>query len=361
MASTAPDSAARDSAARNKTARDGAATIAGELLFPAAMATDVAIRIPPAHLDALAAAGLYGLAGPAAAGGLGADIQVMCDVTEILAGGCLATTFVWLQHHRAVRAVAATPDKALREAWLTALCRGDRRSGIALGGALPHPVLRARPVAGGYLLDGTSPWVTGWGMIDTLYTVARTADDRLVTALLDAQAGPTLAAEQLALVAVNASCTVELRFEDHFVPADRVVEMISYRDWLTGDARGLRMNGSLSLGVAARCCALAARGAGAAGQSPLDIELAQRRAELDAATAPDAAADAMPRARAAAAEFVLRAAGALVAATGSRAVLAAEHPQRLAREALFLLVFGSRPAIKRHLTELLTTARPRPS
>jgi hypothetical protein len=135
---------------------------------------------------------------------------------------------------------------------------------LALGGALPNPVLRARPVAGRYLLAGTSPWVTGWGMIDTLATVARIADDRQVTALLDVQAGPTLAAEQLALMAVNASRTVELCFGDHFVPADRVVEMISYRDWLAGDARGLRMNGSLSFGVAARCCALDALGAGAA-------------------------------------------------------------------------------------------------
>jgi alkylation response protein AidB-like acyl-CoA dehydrogenase len=351
------------------TVLDRAAAIAGELLFPAAMATDAAIRIPAGHLNALAAAGLYGLAGSVAAGGLGADVQVMCDVMEILAGGCLATTFVWLQHHRSVRAVAAAPGTALRGDWLTALCRGDRRAGIALGGALPAPVLRARPVTGGYLLDGTSPWVTGWGMIDTLYTVARTTDDGLVTALLDAQEGPTLAAERLALVAVNASGTVELRFREHFVPADRVVEMISYSEWLAGDARGLRVNGSLSLGVAARCGALAPRGAvhsgafgsraldgGALGGAAFEGELARRRAELDAAATPDAAAGAMPAARAAAAEFAFRAAGALVAATGSRAVLAGEHAQRLAREALFLLVFGSRPAIKQHLTRLLSAA-----
>jgi hypothetical protein len=47
-----------------------------------------------------------------------------------------------------------------------------------------------------------------------------------------------------------------------------------------------------------------------------------------------------------------------VAATGSRAILADEHPQRLAREALFLLVFASRPAIKQSLTGFLTAGRP---
>jgi hypothetical protein len=61
----------------------------------------------------------------------------------------------------------------------------------------------------------------------------------------------------------------------------------------------------------------------------------------------------MPAARAAASAFAFQAAGALVAAAGSQAILTGDHPQRLAREALFLLVFGSRPAIKKQLTTLL--------
>jgi alkylation response protein AidB-like acyl-CoA dehydrogenase len=93
--------------------------------------------------------------------------------------------------------------------------------------------------------------------------------------------------------------------------------------------------------VAARCCRLA-------GPSPLDAELASIRDRLDRA-----GADTMPAARAAAAEFAFRAAGAAVTATGSRGILVGEHPQRLAREAAFLLVFGSRPAIKEDLLALL--------
>ena len=61
----------------------------------------------------------------------------------------------------------------------------------------------------------------------------------------------------------------------------------------------------------------------------------------------------MPAARAAASAFAFKAAGVLVAAAGSRAILTGEHPQRLAREALFLLVFGSRPAIKEQLSASL--------
>ena len=75
--------------------------LADKVLFPSAMNVDNADRVPPENSEALAAAGLCGLAGPASAGGLDMDLATFCNVIEIMAGGCLATTFVWLQHHGA--------------------------------------------------------------------------------------------------------------------------------------------------------------------------------------------------------------------------------------------------------------------
>ena len=63
----------------------------------------------------------------------------------------------------------------------------------------------------------------------------------------------------------------------------------------------------------------------------------------------------MPTARAAASELALRAAATLVAAAGARSIIAGEHPQRLLREAAFLLVFGSRPGIRTELLDRLST------
>ena len=83
------------------TARDvlaAARGLADDLLFPDAMRVDGLDVLPRAHLDALAALGLYGAPVPAAAGGLGLDLAAYCAVVEELASGCLATTFVWLQH-----------------------------------------------------------------------------------------------------------------------------------------------------------------------------------------------------------------------------------------------------------------------
>jgi len=331
-----------------------AAGVSEEALFPAALKVDSADRIPVAHFEAIAAAGLYGIAGPAYAGGLDADLATFCGVIEVMSAGCLATTFVWLQHHSAVRALATTQNAALRDQWLESLCQGTRRAGIALGGARPGPPrLRARPVAGGYLLDGSAPWVTGWDMVDVVHTVARDEADNLIAALLPAQVGPTLQASRLDLVAVNASRTVELAFNEHFVPAELVSGVIPIGQWLAMDARSLRPNGSLSLGVAARCIRLLGQTGEPGSPGLLAAELAARRIALDHAAAPRATSGSLPAARAAASAFAFQAAGLLLATAGSQAIRHGAHPQRLAREALFLLVFGTRPAIKEHLVTLL--------
>jgi alkylation response protein AidB-like acyl-CoA dehydrogenase len=326
--------------------------VAQDVLYPAAMAVDAAAAVPPGHLDELAAAGLYGLAAPAGYGGSDVDLVTFCRVVEILAGGCLTTTFVWLQHRGAVRALAASGNEQLREAWLKSLATGQRRAGNALAGAWPGPPLvRARRVDGGYVFDGKAPWVSGWGLVDVIYALARDEEDRVVAALIPAQVSPALTAQRLDLVAVNASVTVELSFAGYMVPDELVCGVVPHADWLARDAQGLRPNGSLALGVASRCCELMGAEPFVAEPfvaEPFDAELARLRERLDAAGPAQ-----LPAARAAAAEFAFRAAGTMLTGRGSRGILTSEHPQRLAREALFLLVFGSRPAIKESLIGLL--------
>ncbi len=319
-----------------------ARAVADEVLFPSAIAVESSGVIPGSHFDLLAAKGFYGMAGPREAGGTGLNRAAGWHVLEIMAGGCLSTAFVLLQHHGAVRAIAENANAGLRDRWLGPLCSGERRAGLALAGAMPGPpMLRAQAVSGGYVFDGTSPWVTGWGLIDTLYAAARDQEDNVVWGLLDAHAPGALSVEPLQMVAVMASQTVEANFQSYFVPADRVANSMPFSEWQVRDAAGLRSNGSLALGVASRCCALI-------GPGPLDDELARAREALDVATTA-----AMPAARATAAELAVRAASALVVASGSRSILANSHAQRLAREAVFLLVFATRPAIKEHLSRLL--------
>jgi alkylation response protein AidB-like acyl-CoA dehydrogenase len=322
-----------------------ARAIAEDVLLPAALETDAAERVPQSHLELLAREGLYGIAGPRDAGGLDLDPSTTSGVVEALASGCLTTTFVWLQHRNPVRAIAASETPRLRDRWLAALCRGERRAGIALAGNRPGPpILRAtRTAAGDVLLDGEAPWVSGWGLVDVILVTAR-IDDVVVSVLVDAEEASTLQVERLRLVGANASATVTLRFREHIVPAERVVGEEAHAAVLARDAEGLRLNGSLALGVADRCCRLM-------GPTAFDEQLVTIRHTLD-----DATTDALPRARAAASDLALRAAAGLTVAHGSRSILTDQHPQRLAREALFLLVFGSRPPIRAALQPMIERA-----
>ena len=331
------------------TSRDVVAAVRGladDVLFPEAMRVDSLDVLPVAHLGALAAAGLYGAPVPVQEGGLGLDLVTACAVTEELASGCLATTFVWLQHRGLAVTLAAEGTPAvLRDRWLGPACLGQVRGGIALGGLIPGPpLLRARPAGGGWRLDGEAPWVTGWGLIDLLLVAARGPGDTVVSLVLDATAQPGLTVTRERLAAVNASVTVRLGFDGVLVPGERWAGQAPFDPAESLRPDRMRINGSLALGLVRRCVRLL-------GPGPFDDELAACRERLDDALT--SGATAMAEARAAASELAVRATAALAVRDGSRSITMDQHAQRLAREAVFLLVFGSRPGIKSALLRRL--------
>jgi hypothetical protein len=149
------------------------------------------------------------------------------------------------------------------------------------------------------------------------------------------------------LAAVNASVTVRLGFDGVLVPAERRASQVPFDPAASAQPGRLRLNGSLALGLVRRCTRLL-------GPGPLDDELAACRQRLDDAVG--GTQDAMAQARAAASELAVRAAAALAVRDGSRSVTVDQHVQRLAREAMFLLVFGTRPGIKSALLRQLGAA-----
>jgi alkylation response protein AidB-like acyl-CoA dehydrogenase len=315
--------------------------VADDVLFPAASSVERSGQVPAAHLDLLADEGFYGVAAPPEYGGVGpAGFPIVADVVAALAGGCLTTAFVWLQHLAPLMAVAGVAGERERTAWLRPLAAGRVRAGLAM--ARPD-LIHVRRVPGGYRLSGESPWVTGWGLVDVLLVGA--VDDRglLHFFMVDAAGSGSLVAHDSQLLAVQASRTVSLRFADHFVPADRLGHTQPLDTFVASQAAGTVMNGFLALGLAGRCARLLG--------DPSDIEadIADARLRLLTATP-----DEVPQARATSSLLAARAAARLVVHTGSRSVLADQHAGRLYRESGFLLVFGLRPPIKHAMLERLS-------
>ncbi len=298
---------------------------------------DRADAIPREHFDRLAAMGLFGAFAPVDMGGLEFSLAELCDCVELLASACLASTFVWIQHFRLLAAALDPSAPAIVADIRQEIVRGQVRGGVALTGLQPGPArLTATPTPEGWTLDGEAPWVSGWGIVDYLVVAARGPDDTVVTFLLDAKDQPGLTVTRRHLAALDASATVKLTFAALSVPSDHVLGHVPY-DPTRELPEGLRVNGSLALGVVRRCCAVI-------GPSGLDDELLDARATLDGANA-----ETMALARARACELAVRASSALAVHQGSSSVLAASIAERTGREAQVLLTFGSRPAIRQSL------------
>ncbi|MEC8922777.1 MAG: acyl-CoA dehydrogenase family protein [Actinomycetota bacterium] len=319
-------------------------------LFPNALDVDVGGQVPAKQLGLIRDAGFHGLFSPTEVGGLGASPETQWAVHEALAGGCLTTSFVWAQHAGPSRAAAETTGP-MREEWASLLATGGAQGGVAFAhlNRPGPPILEAHPCDDGWLFSGTAPFVTGWGHIDVVLTAARSGD-MIVWAMVDAKDCATLKSRRLSLAAIDSAVTVELSFAEHPVARRCVTSMEQLSDWRERYRRGLRSNGSNPLGVTARATRLL-------GPSPLDTQLAEAREAINVAPV-----ERLPEARARLGDLCVRATSALVANTGGSALFIEQQAQRLAREALFLLVQGQTPEIKRHHLALLASdgSIPRP-
>jgi alkylation response protein AidB-like acyl-CoA dehydrogenase len=333
-----------------------AGAIADDVLFPAALSVDAEGVIPRSHFDLLAEEGFYGLAGQPEHSGIEVDFPSFLSILETLCGGCLTTTFTWIQHHSVVRGLTGTQNVDLREKYLGVAIRGEVRGGVAFAGAIPRPPrLWATATDGGWLLTGEAPFVSGWGIIDMLLIAAREAaggpQGTIVSGLVDAAAGAGVTVEELRLIAAQGSNTVRLRFEDYFLPAEKVLAEVLHTDFLANQHISARLNGCLAMGVAGRCIRMIDEAGQPDAAARLHTAQDAVRDRLDAGLADPPA---LPAARAAASELAYRTAGALVAAVGSSGILQRQHAQRLVREATFTLVAAGRPEVKNALLQLLS-------
>lgn len=323
------------------------ARTAARALAPDAERTDRARRVPRENLDRLARAGLYGLYRPP-----GIPVPAARRIFEDLAGACGVTFFVWVQHHAPVRMLARSSNEALRDRHLDDLCSGRVLGGVAFAYLRRPgpPAVVARTVDGGYRVDGEAPWVTSWGLAG-LYSVAARLDDHVLYFLVDPGGSPALEpSPPLELAAMNASSTVRLAIDDLFVPEEHVLSMMAFSDWRQADRIATAQPNPAAFGIADTCVRhLDTYAPDAAEVLGAEVDDCRRRsyALADEDLTDDAHLAALVDARAESLALAVRAATALVASAGGRA-MAFDHPaQRLLREAAFFTIQAQTPELRR--------------
>jgi alkylation response protein AidB-like acyl-CoA dehydrogenase len=314
--------------------------LAHEVLAPSAERVDQE-GVPASHLDAIRRSGLLGVSAPEAYGGWAAPAAVARRTAEILAGACCSTWFVQTQHHTPVATLTGC-EGPVRERLLGPLARGELLSGVAYAHLRTYPrtPVRVTREGDGWRFDGTVPWYTGWGLNDVMLLAGVTEDGEVVFAFTEAREQPGLrASEPMRLAALTASRTVSLELDGLRLPADAVALRKPYEEWAATDRAKTVETSPAVIGITE--AALTLLDEETAG--PLRTRLSEIRAGAydlaDRSAAGEHLAERLAL-RIRAAELMRTATTAAVVAGGGRSLSLAGPAQRLAREALFLLVQG---------------------
>ena len=318
------------------------AALPGDLLASLrdrAASRDRAAAFPTAEWDALMRAGGGRWAVPRAFGGDGLDPISLHERYETLAAVSLAVALVLTQHDGAAGYLAAGDGFGDR---LADYAAGRRLASVGIshlttsrGGGVVAKVDEA-----GVTLDGLVPWCTAADVADDVVVAATMPDGSQVLALVcpKTDAGVSVPPPP-AIVALGATRTATIRLESVRLPLDRLIA--------AGDDVLGRRAAKLPIGQAflalghARGAVDLIRDADAATADAFDEELANLRRRVMthvSADAPDPADGDRLRG-----ETILLAQRACLAAVAVHkgAALVNDHPaQRLAREALFLLVWS---------------------
>lgn len=346
-----------------------AVELADTLLRPQAERVDVQ-GVPRSHLDALAAAGLLGVTAPADVGGGGETASTGRLVTEVLAGACGATWFVWAQHALPLATVLKSTNAAVRDRYLRPLADGTVLSGVAVAHLRRSgpPAVTASRCLGGWRLDGHVDWMTAWGLCD-VFMLGAVAGDEVVLALVDARESDALhASDPMPLAAMQGTRTVTLHVEGFFVPDDQVVEVAHAETWLAADrvktANASAHTFGLHREIVRRLKETAQRrGEPTAGRLAglLEAEGEDLRGQayrlIEQTPAVEQVGERL-RLRAASLDLVMRSATALMTASGGGGMSLDAAPQRLAREALFQLVQAQTAPVREATLQLLADSVP---
>ena len=331
--------------------------LADDLLAPHAEQVDQE-GVPASHIEAIRQSGLLGVSAPVAYGGSAAPGAVARETAEILAGACCSTWFVQTQHHTPVMTLAKS-ELPVRERLLGPLARGELMSGVAYAHlrAYPRIPVRVTRERGGWRFDGTVPWYTGWGLNDVMLLAGVTDADEALFAFTEAREQPGLRpSAPMRLAALTASRTVSLELDGLWLSEDAVALRAPYADWAKTD-RPKPTNASPAVfGVAAAALALLDDKQAGPIRTRLD-DVRERAYALAEHPLPHEHLEERLSLRTRAYEVLMTATTAAVVAGGGRSLSLTNRAQRLAREALFLLVQGQTAESRRiHLKALADRA-----
>ena len=284
---------------------------------------------------------------------------------ERLAAASVATALILTQRDAAVGLVDANVDAPKRSNVLQRLAKDQvwMTVGIAQlttsrqGGP---PALRAERVDGGYILNGLIPWCTGGGWASLVVAGATLDDGRQLLFLMRVELPGIEYGPAMSMVALSQTLTRPIRLKSVFIE-DRWVLRPPAPNALAGRRNGLTLGQTfIATGLCQAALDLIAKhdsDAGRGAHARFSEQVEAVRTEVHALCQPGREADAAAanaRLRGTCNDLALRVTHAAVALYKGTALLADHPAQRLAREAMFLLVWSCPNPVIDCTVDLLT-------
>jgi alkylation response protein AidB-like acyl-CoA dehydrogenase len=194
--------------------------------------TDRTGAFPHEQYRVLVDAGLGALPVAKADGGNGCSTAAYAMAMEEITAVCGATSLVYMTQMHTAWPILRWGNASQRERFVPALCSGDIYGAIAISepsGGSDVAALRtaARPVDGGYVINGAKTFITSGdvaGVIVVFATVDRSLARKGVTAfLVEPGRGGVTAGRPMSKMGMHGSSTVELAFDDCRVPNSAVL------------------------------------------------------------------------------------------------------------------------------------------
>jgi alkylation response protein AidB-like acyl-CoA dehydrogenase len=282
-----------------------------------------------------------------------------------LSAACLTTTFIITQRSGACRRIADSANGDIKKRLLPGLANGATFATVGISHLttsrrhLAAPALRAESTSGGFVLDGYSPWVTGASQADVVVLGAQMDDGRQILVALPSNVEGVSVPEPAELVGLNASQTGEIRLDQ--VRLSQEWLLAGPEENIMKGAAGAKTGGlqtsTLAIGLSSSAVNLLER------ESERRPDLQRPAAELQAevgalqrdllaiASGNEICTNETLRARAN--SLVLRATQAALAAAKGAGYVVGHPAGRMAREALFFLVWSCpQPVMQANLCEL---------
>ena len=202
----------------------------------------------------LADAGYFGLGIAPDYGGMGADDVTRREYAELIASACGVTAFVQQQLHAGGGFVGGSPRAELKQEKLPLFAAGKELCGVGFSHLRRPgtPMVQAERVPGGFCINGTAPWVTGWSLLDSFILGATLPDGSHLFAYIPKASNEAAltGGPRIPLVVMNASDTVEVTMTDLFVPDLHALSERPAEALRRGDFCGISGHVFLPLGCA---------------------------------------------------------------------------------------------------------------